>query len=63
MLDQNSTVDFYNLFIRTNELLLETLQQLKRIADYVEMPYVDTEGVIKNIVNEDNEDNECDKQL
>lgn len=53
MLDQNSTTDFYNLFVRTNELLFETLQQLKRIADSIETPYVDTEEVIKNIVDDE----------
>lgn len=54
MLDQNSTVDFYNLFIRTNELLFETLQQLKRIADCVEierMEYCDTEGIAEEEEN------------
>lgn len=43
MLDQNATTDFYNLFVRTNELLFEMLQQLKRITDPVEIPYVDME--------------------
>ncbi len=49
MLDQNSTIDFYNLFINTNQLLSGILVQLKRIADNT-----DTD----DIFGDDNDDND-----
>lgn len=53
MLNQNATTDFYNLFVRTNELLFETLQQLKRIADVIEIEaeYLDADEVINDNVD------------
>ncbi len=43
MLNQDSILDFYNLFARTNEILLDVLKQLKRIADTI-----DTDDIVED---------------
>lgn len=42
MLNQD-LLDFYNLFARTNEILLDVLKQLKRIADTVDTDDIDSD--------------------